>query len=131
VAIVLIDQRAVRTAEDAVTMRKARLGAQWAAARAQARDKVTHPTTLVSVALVGGILGWRSAAPKAEAQDSAPQADERKHEPGLLGGTLRTFLVAGLQVLASVATEEFLRTMSARSEEAAESAKADAVDASG
>jgi hypothetical protein len=115
----MIDQRAVRVAEQSVAARKATLAAQWLALRTRVRDGVTQPATLGGVALVGGIIGWRSAAPDkiVEAECKCPE----KPRPSLLGGGMRALAIATLQAAASIASEEFLRStmeQSARNEEA-------------
>ena len=59
----MIDQRAVQAAQQVVAARKAKLAEQWLALQTQMRDAATQPATLGAVALAGGIIGWRSAAP--------------------------------------------------------------------
>jgi hypothetical protein len=104
----MIDQRAVRAAEQSVAARKATLAAQWLALRGRVRDAVTQPATLGAVALAGGILGWRSAASEkiVEVECKCPE----KPRPSLLRGVIRTLAIATLQAAASIASEEFLRS---------------------
>ncbi len=104
----MIDQRAVRAAEHSVAARKAVLAAQWSALRTRMRDGMTQPATLGAVALVGGILGWRSAGPEKiiEVECKCPE----RPRPSLLGGGMRTLAIATLQAAASIASEEFLRS---------------------
>ncbi len=104
----MIDQRAVRAAEKSVAARKAVLAAQWLALRTQVREGVTQPSTLGAVALVGGIMGWRSAGPEkiGEVECKCPE----RPRPSLLGGGIRTLAIATLQAAASIASEEFLRS---------------------
>ena len=104
----MIDQRAVRAAEHSVAARKAVLAAQWLALRTRIRDGVTQPATLGAVALVGGIMGWRSAASE-KVVDVECNCPERPR-PSLLGGGMRTLAIAALQAAASIASEEFLRS---------------------
>lgn len=104
----MIDQRAVQAAEQSVAARKAVLFAQWSALRTRIRDGVTQPATLGAVALVGGIMGWRSAASEkiVEVECKCPE----RPRPSLLGGGMRTLAIATLQAAASIASEEFLRS---------------------
>ena len=104
----MIDQRAVRAAENSVAARKAVLAAQWLALRTRVRDGMTQPATLGAVALVGGIMGWRSAASEkiVEVECKCPE----RPRPSLLGGGMRTLAIATLQAAASIASEEFLRS---------------------
>jgi hypothetical protein len=104
----MIDQRAVRAAEQSVAARKAVLAEQWLALRTRMRDGVTQPATLGAVALVGGIMGWRSAASEkiVEVECKCPE----RPRPSLLGGGMRTLAIATLQAAASIASEEFLRS---------------------
>jgi len=115
----MIDQRAVRAAEHSVAARKALLAAQWLALRTRVRDGMTQPATLGAVALVGGIMGWRSAGSEktVEVECKCPE----RPRPSLLGGGMRTLAIATLQAAASIASEEFLRStmeQSARDERA-------------
>ena len=104
----MIDQRAVRAAEHSVAARKAVLAEQWAALRTRMRDGLTQPATLGAVALVGGIMGWRSGGPEkiVEVEYRCPE----RPRPSLLGGGMRTLAIATLQAAASIASEEFLRS---------------------
>ncbi len=104
----MIDQRAVRAAEHSVAARKAVLAAQWSALRTRVRDGMTQPATLGAVALVGGIIGWRSAGPEKTVGVEC-KCPERSR-PSLLGGGMRTLAIATLQAAASIASEEFLRS---------------------
>jgi hypothetical protein len=106
----MIGQRAVWAAERSVAARKATLAVQWAALRTRVRDGATQPTTLGAVALVGGILGWRSASTtrRVEVKCECPE----RPRPSFLGGGLRALALATLQAAASIASEEFLRSMS-------------------
>jgi hypothetical protein len=104
----MIDQRAVRAAEQSVAARKAVLAAQWLALRTRVRDGMTQPATLGAVALVGGIMGWRSAGSE-KTVDVKCKCPERPR-PSLLGGGIRTLAIATLQAAASIASEEFLRS---------------------
>ena len=104
----MIDQRAVQAAQRSVAARKATLAAQWLALEAQMRDVATQPATLGAVALAGGLIGWRSAAPEKviEVECKCPE----KPRPSLLRGGMRTLAIATLQAVASIASEEFLRS---------------------
>ena len=104
----MINQRAVRAAEHSVAARKAILAAQWSALRTRMRDGMTQPATLGTVALVGGIIGWRSGGPAkiVEVECKCPETPR----PSLLGGGMRTLAIATLQAAASIASEEFLRS---------------------
>jgi hypothetical protein len=104
----MIDQRAVRAAEHSVAARKAVLAAQWSALRTRMRDGMTQPATLGAVALVGGIMGWRSGGPEkiVEVEYRCPE----RPRSSLLGGGMRTLAIATLQAAASIASEEFLRS---------------------
>ena len=103
----MIDQRAVRAAQQSVAARKATLAAQWRALRAWIGDAATQPATLGAVALAGGIIGWRSAAPpRAEVECKCPAPPR----PSLLRGGMRTLAIATLQAAASLASEGFLRS---------------------
>jgi hypothetical protein len=104
----MIDQRAVQAAQQVVAARKAKLAEQWLALQAQMRDAATQPATLGAVALAGGIIGWRSAAPEkvVEVECKCPE----KPRPSLLGAGMRTLAIATLQAAASIASEEFLRS---------------------
>jgi hypothetical protein len=106
--IAMIDQRAVQAAEHSVAARKAVLAAQWLALRTRVRDAMTQPETLGAVALVGGIMGWRSAGSEkiVDVECKCPQ----RPRPSLLGGGMRTLAIATLQAAASIASEEFLRS---------------------
>ena len=104
----MIDQRAVRAAEHSVAARKAVLAAQWLALRTRVRDGLTEPATLGAVALVGGIMGWRSAGSQ-KIVDVECKCPERLR-PSLLSGGMRTLAIATLQAAASIASEEFLRS---------------------
>jgi hypothetical protein len=104
----MIDQSAVSAAERAVASRKATLASQWTSLRTRLRDGVTEPATLGAAALVGGIAGWRSAAPQATVEVKCNCAD--KPRASLLGSGLRTLAIATLQAVASVASEEFVRS---------------------
>jgi hypothetical protein len=104
--MLMIDQRAVRAAQQSVAARKATLAAQWLALRARMRDAATQPATLGAVALAGGIIGWRSAAPpRVEVECKCPEP-----RPSLLRGGVRTLAIATLQAAASIASEAFLRS---------------------
>jgi hypothetical protein len=109
----MIDQRAVRAAQQSVAARKATLAAQWLALQAQMRDVATQPATLGAVALAGGIIGWRSAASAkiVEVECKCPEKPRRS----LLRGGMRTLAIATLQAAASIASEEFLRSTLAQS----------------
>ena len=103
----MIDQRAVRAAQQSVAERKATLAAQWLALRGRMRDVATQPATLGAVALAGGIIGWRSAArPRVDVECKCPETPR----PSLLRGGMRTLAIATLQAAASIASEEFLRS---------------------
>ena len=104
----MIDRRAVQAAQQSVAARKATLAAQWLALQARVRDAATQPATLGAVALAGGIIGWRSAAPEklVEVECECPE----KPRLSLLRGGMRTLAIATLQAAASIATEEFLRS---------------------
>jgi hypothetical protein len=106
----MIDERGVWAAERAVAARKATIASQWSSLRARVRDGLTQPTTIGAVALVGGITGWRSAAPAkvVEAKCECPE----KARASLLGGGLRALAIATLQAAAAIASEEFLRSAS-------------------
>jgi hypothetical protein len=107
-AMAMIDQRPVRAAEHSVAARKAVLAGQWLALRTRMRDGMTQPATLGAVALVGGIMGWRSAASEkiVEVECKCPE----RPRPSLLGAGMRTLAIATLQAAASIASEEFLRS---------------------
>lgn len=126
----LIDERTSRAAESAVSARKAVLARQWAAMQSRLGDKIVEPSTLLTVAAVGGILGWRGGALKAAAAETKTCECPPRVKPSLLMGALRSLAVAGLQVVASIASEEFVRTTMARGGEASGGATAEAVDAS-
>jgi hypothetical protein len=126
----LIDERTSRAAESAVSARKALLARQWGAMQSQLGDKMVEPSTLLTVAAVGGILGWRGGAPKAAAAETKTCECAPAHKPSLLVGAFKSLAIAGLQVVASIASEEFVRTTMARGGEASGSATAEAVDAS-
>ena len=104
----MIDQRAVRAAEHSVAARKAVLAAQWSALQTRMRDGMTQPATLGAVALVGGIIGWRSGGSEKiiEMECKCPE----RPRPSLLGAGMRTLAIATLQAAASIASEEFLRS---------------------
>lgn len=104
----MIDQRAVRAAEQSVAARKATLAAQWLTLRTRMRDGVTEPATLGAVAFVGGIIGWRSAAPAKIVEVKCKCAE--KPRPSLLDSGMRALAIATLQAAASIASEEFLRS---------------------
>jgi len=104
----MIDQRAVRAAEHSVAARKAVLAAQWSALRTRMRGGVTQPATLGAVALVGGIMGWRSGGSEKIVEVECRCPDRPRHS--LLGGGMRTLAIATLQAAASIASEEFLRS---------------------
>jgi hypothetical protein len=126
----LIEERTIRAAEDAVSARKAQLGRQWAAMRSRLGDTMVQPATLLTVAAVGGVLGWRGGAPKAAAVEAKTCECSPPDKPSLLMGAFKSLVVAELQVIASIASEEFVRTTIARGGESPESATAEAVDAS-
>jgi len=104
----MIDQRAVRSAEQSVAARKRMLAAQWSSLRSRVREGATRPAALGTVALVGGIIGWRSGAKekRIEVECKCPE----KARQSLLGGGMRALAIATLQAVASVASEEFLRS---------------------
>jgi hypothetical protein len=104
----MIDQRAVRAAEQSVAARKAALGTQWRGLQSRMRDAVTQPATLGAVAFVGGIIGWRSGAPAkiVEVECKCPE----RARPSLLSGGVRALAIATLQAAASIASEELLRS---------------------
>jgi hypothetical protein len=104
----MIDRRAVQAAQRSVAVRKATLAAEWLALQARMRDLATEPATLGAVALAGGIIGWRSAAPEkvVEVECKCPE----KPRLSLLRGGMRTLAIATLQAAASIASEEFLRS---------------------
>ncbi len=104
----MIDQRAVIAAEKAVAARKAVLASQWVSMRTRLRDAITAPATLGTAALVGGIIGWRSSAPKKAVEVKCNCAPNPR--ASLLSGGLRTLAIATLQAAAAVASEEFLRS---------------------
>jgi hypothetical protein len=106
--VAMIDQRAVLAAEHSVTARKAVLAAQWLALRTRMRDGMTQPATLGAVALVGGIMGWRS--PGSGKIVGVECKCSETPRPSLLGGGIRTLAIATLQAAASIASEEFLRS---------------------
>ncbi len=104
----MIDQRAVIAAEKAVAARKATLASQWVSLRTRLRDGVTAPATLGTAALVGGIIGWRSAAPQKGVEVKCNCVE--KPRASLLSSGFRTLAIATLQAAAAVASEEFLRS---------------------
>ncbi|SRR6266567_194982 len=120
----LIDERAVRAAEHAISVRKAELSRQWRAMRTNFSDRLVEPTTLVPAALAGGFFGWRAGARKEETRLRCKCPAQKT--PSLLSGACRSIAIAGLQVIASIATEEFVRSTVSRG---AEGAKPEAVDA--
>ena len=109
----MIDQRGVRAAQQSVAARKATLAAQWLALRARMRDAATRPATLGAVALAGGVIGWRSAAPEKVVEVECKCPDPPR--PSLLRGGMRTLAIATLQAAASIASEEYLRSALAQS----------------
>ena len=124
----LIDQRPLRAAESAVSARKALLAQQWTAARSRIRDKLVNPLTLLTVAAAGGVLGWRGAAPRAASEEA--KTCECPQNPSPASGLLKSLAIAGLQAVATIASEEFVRSRMARGGEASGSATAEAADAS-
>jgi hypothetical protein len=126
----LIDERPLHTAESAVSARKALLAQQWAAARSRLGDNLVEPSTLLTAAAIGGILGWRGAAPKAVSEKAKTCEYPPPKQPSLVLGLFRSVTIAGLQVVASIASEEFIRSTIARGDAASGSATAEAVDAS-
>jgi hypothetical protein len=104
------DRRAVFAAQQSVAARKATIAAQWSALETRVRNGVTSPTTLGAVALVGGVMGWRSAMPekRIEVKCECP----KKERSSALGGTMRALAIAALQAGAAIASEEFLRSVS-------------------
>lgn len=121
----MIGQGAVRAAEQSVAARKAVLAAQWSALRTRLRDGMTRPATLGAVALVGGIIGWRSAGSE-KVVDVECKCPEQPR-PSLIGGGIRTLAIATLQAAASIASEEFLRSTmeQAARDEGADGARSD------
>ncbi len=125
----LIDERTIRAAESAVSARKALLVQQWGTMRTRIGDKLVQPSTLLTVAAVGGIFGWRRGAPKTAVEPTPTCECPPAQKPSLLAGALGSLAVAGLQVVASIASEEFVRSAMARASGASGSATAEAVDA--
>ena len=70
----MIDRRTVQASQQSVAARKATLAAQWLALQARIRDVATQPATLGAVALAGGIVGWRSAAPDRSIESATDKA---------------------------------------------------------
>lgn len=126
----LIDERPLHAAESAVSARKALLAAQWAAARTRLGDKVVEPSTLLTAAAIGGILGWRGAARKTVSEAATTCECPPPKQPSLVLGLFRPLVIAGLQAVASIASEEFIRSTIARDGAASGSATAEAADAS-
>ena len=116
----LIDERAVRAAEHAVSARKAELSRQWLTTHTNVGDKLVEPATLVSAALVGGFFGWRAGARREEVSVRCECPAQKT--PSLFSGACRSIAIAGLQVIASIATEEFLRSTVSRGAGATEGA---------
>ena len=114
----LIDERAVRAAEHAVSARKAELSRQWLTTHTNVGDKLVEPATLVSAALVGGFFGWRAGARREEVSVRCECPAQKTRS--LFSGACRA--IAGLQVIASIATEEFLRSTVSRGAGATEGA---------
>jgi hypothetical protein len=114
----MIDQRAVWAAEQAVVARKATIAAQWSALRTRVHDGLTQPTTIGAMALVGGIIGWRSAAPGKTVEVKC-ECPEHPPHPSILGGGMRALAIATLQAVAAIASEEFLRSIPAQKHEEA------------
>lgn len=108
----MIDQRAVRSAEQSVAARRLLLAAQWSSLRARVREEATRPAALGTAALVGGIFGWRSGAKekRIEVECKCPE----KVRASILGDGMRALAIASLQAVAAVASEEFLRSATER-----------------
>jgi hypothetical protein len=104
------ERHAVLAAEQTVAARKATIAAQWSALQTRAREGVTRPTTLGAVALVGGVMGWRSAGP--EKRIAVKCECPEKARASFFGGTMRALTIAVLQAAAAIASEEFLRSVS-------------------
>ena len=125
----LIDQRPLLAAESAVGARKALLAQQWAVARSRVGDKLVNPLTLLTVAAAGGVLGWRGAAPRAASEEAKDcECPPQKLSP--VSGLLRSLAIAGLQAVATIASEEVVRSTMARGGEASGSTTAEGADAS-
>lgn len=113
----LTDERAVRLVEQALAGRKALLSRRWHALRAGFGDKLVEPVTLATAGLIGGIFGWRAGDRKDDARIRC-ECPAQETKPSLLSGALRSIAVAGLQVIASIATEEFVRSTVSRATDA-------------
>src|SRR5437870_13255557 len=101
----LIDERAVRAAEHAVSARRAELSRQWLTTHTNVGDKLVEPATLLSAALVGGFLGWRAGDRREEV--SVRYECRARKTPSLFYSASRPIEIRGLQVIVSIATEQF------------------------
>ena len=124
----LTDDRAVRIAEQALSERKALLSRRWHALRAGFGNKLVEPATLVTAGLVGGVFGWRAGNRKQEAGIRC-ECPAQETKPSLLSGALRSVAIAGLQVIASIATEELVRSTVSRGTEAKDGSSSEAAGA--
>ena len=113
----MIDQRGVRAAEQAVVARKATIAAQWSTLRTRMHDGLTQPSTIGAMALVGGIIGWRSAVPRKTVEVNCECPEPPR--PSIISGGMRALAIATLQAVAAIASEEFLRSVPAQRHEEA------------
>jgi hypothetical protein len=107
----LIDVRNVRTAERRVELRKQQVRERWDSLRLCGRDALLSPAALGAFALLGGVIGWRSARRSSrstkERNAMHPNA-VRSSSPA--GSILRGVASGVLQTIAAIAAEEALKS---------------------
>jgi hypothetical protein len=107
----VIDVRNVRAAERRVELRKEQVRERWDGLRRRGRDALLSPAALGAFALVGGVIGWRSARRSSEStkERNATQPDA-VHSSSPAGSIFRGVASGLLQTIAAVAVEEALKS---------------------
>ena len=104
----MVDQRNVRAAERRVELSKQQVRERWDGLRLRARDALVSPAALGTFALVGGVIGCRSARSSTEKRNAAHPREARRASAA--GSVLRGVASGFLQTLAAVAVEEALKS---------------------
>jgi hypothetical protein len=98
----------VRAAERRVELSKQQVRERWDGLRLRARDALVSPAALGTFALVGGVIGWRSARSSTEKRNATHPREARRASAA--GSVLRGVASGFLQTLAAVAVEEALKS---------------------
>ncbi|MDQ2961857.1 MAG: hypothetical protein M3R31_01680 [Pseudomonadota bacterium] len=106
----MIDQPSVHAVERRIELRKQQIREDWGRLRLRGRDALVSPAALGTFALLGGVIGWRSArrsSRSTERRNAAHANAARRSSPA--GSVLRGVASGLLQTVAAIAVEEGLK----------------------